>query len=88
MPITKFSSSLASQKVAGPEHVLDLPTVQRHLRHLVELFAGEPADILITKELRPDLPSGLRVELWVAQRHVDARFERRIDILRAVAGEE
>lgn len=74
--------------MGSPDHVLDLSTIQRHLRNVVQLFARESLGVLTTQELGPDLTSGCSVEFWVAKRDVDAGFESRVNTVCTVAGEE
>ena len=74
--------------MGSPDHVLDLSTIQRHLRNVVQLLARESPRVLITQELSPNLASGCCVEFWVAKRDVDAGFESRVNTLCTVAGKK
>lgn len=88
MPITKLRLLLPRQQVGSPDHVLDLSTIQRHLRNVVQLFVRESLRVLTTQELGPDLASGCGVEFWVAKRDVDAGFKSRVNAVCTVAGEK
>lgn len=88
MSRAKLRLLLPRQQVGSPDDVLDLSTIQRHLRNVVQLLARESPRVLITQELSPNLASGCCVEFWVAKGNMDARFESRVNTLCTVAGKK
>lgn len=74
------------QKMRRLDHILDLSPVQTLGGDVVQLVLREPT--VLAQELSPDLAPGSCVQLRIAQRYMDARFKRRVNMVSAVGSEE